>query len=121
MVDGNLFYLNGIKRGDFVFSMDVYYLQMSDKTQILLNQETVISDEVTAKSLELQQLEEQHDLLKTAVEMACEEQNPLDSYITKLNEQIDAKRHNLTELESKWYMFEEMLWHLQFIMIFNVI
>lgn len=76
--------------------------QMSNKTEMFPNQENVISDEETAKSLELQQLEEQHDLLKTAVEMACNEQNPVDSYIAQLSKQIDAKRQNLAELESKW-------------------
>ncbi|KAI3769126.1 hypothetical protein L6452_00226 [Arctium lappa] len=76
--------------------------QTSDKTEVFPNQENVISDEETAKSLELQQLEEQHDLLNAAVEMACNEQNPVDSYIAQLSKQIDAKRQNLAELESKW-------------------
>ncbi|GKA47294.1 coiled-coil domain-containing protein 22 isoform X2, partial [Tanacetum coccineum] len=65
-------------------------------------QENVHSEESTARSLELQQLEEQHDLLKAAVEMASDKQTPLDSYITQLGEQIDAKRHNLAKIESKW-------------------
>ncbi|XP_024968754.1 coiled-coil domain-containing protein 22 isoform X2 [Cynara cardunculus var. scolymus] len=76
--------------------------QTSHKTEMLLNQENVTSDEVTAKSLELQRLEEQHDLLKAAVEMACDEQNSVDSYIVQLTEQVDARRRNLAELESKW-------------------
>ncbi|GJW83092.1 coiled-coil domain-containing protein 22 [Tanacetum coccineum] len=47
-------------------------------------------------------LKKQHDLLKRAVEMASDKQTPLDSYITQLGEQIDAKRHNLAKIESKW-------------------
>lgn len=42
------------------------------------------------------------DLLKEEVEMACDEQKHNDSHITQLNEQIDAKRHKLAKLESKW-------------------
>ncbi|XP_023759563.1 uncharacterized protein LOC111907976 isoform X2 [Lactuca sativa] len=42
-----------------------------------------------------------HDLLKAAVEMACDEQH-IDSHITQLNEQIDARKNNLAKLESKW-------------------
>ncbi|XP_076882561.1 uncharacterized protein LOC143531058 [Bidens hawaiensis] len=74
----------------------------SDKTEVSINEENVCSDEMKTKSLMLQQLEEQHDLLKAAMEMACDEQTPLESYITQLTKQIDAKRHNLAEIESKW-------------------
>nr|GEU94052.1 hypothetical protein [Tanacetum cinerariifolium] len=45
---------------------------------------------------------ERHDLLKVAVEMASDKQMPLDACITRLGEQIDAKRHNLAKIESKW-------------------
>ncbi|XP_076918543.1 uncharacterized protein LOC143579010 [Bidens hawaiensis] len=74
----------------------------SDKTEVPINQENVCSDEMKTKSLVLQQLEEKHDLLKAAMKMACDEQTPLESYITQLTKQIDAKRHNLAEIESKW-------------------
>ncbi|KAI3675753.1 hypothetical protein L1987_85346 [Smallanthus sonchifolius] len=83
--------------------------QTSDKTEISVNQENVFSDEMKAKSLMLQQLEEQHDLLKAAMEMACDEKTPLESYITQLSKQIDAKRHNLAETESKWKAIIEPL------------
>ncbi|XP_076897034.1 uncharacterized protein LOC143550223 [Bidens hawaiensis] len=76
--------------------------QTSDKTEVPINQENMCLDEIKTKSLMLQQLEEQHDLLKAAMEMACDEQTPLESYITQLSKQIDAKRHNLAEIESKW-------------------
>lgn len=36
------------------------------------------------------------------VEMACDKQKHLDSHITQLSDQIDARRHNLAKLESKW-------------------
>ncbi|KAK9057177.1 hypothetical protein SSX86_024544 [Deinandra increscens subsp. villosa] len=78
------------------------FSQTSDKTEFSINQENVFSDDMMEKSLMLQQLEEQHDLLKAATEMAYDEQTPLESYITQLSKQIDAKRHNLAEMESKW-------------------
>ncbi|KAF5781292.1 putative Coiled-coil domain-containing protein [Helianthus annuus] len=77
-------------------------VRTSDKTEILINQENVFTDEMKAKSLMLQQLEEQHDMLKAAMEMACDEHTPLESYITQLSKQIDAKKHNIAEMESKW-------------------
>ncbi|KAK1440196.1 hypothetical protein QVD17_06021 [Tagetes erecta] len=76
--------------------------QLNDKTEISINQESAYLDEMKAKSLMLQQLEEQHDLLKAAMEMACDEETPLESYITQLGNQIDTKRNNLAEMESKW-------------------
>ncbi|KAI3510196.1 hypothetical protein L1887_25727 [Cichorium endivia] len=36
------------------------------------------------------------------VGMACDGQKHLDSHITQLSDQIDARRHNLAKLESKW-------------------
>lgn len=77
---------------------NVYYLRTIDKTENLLKQENVHSGELTARSLEFQQLEEQYDLLKTAMEMASGKQMLLDSYIIQLYEQIDAKRHNLIQI-----------------------
>ncbi|XP_071725718.1 uncharacterized protein [Rutidosis leptorrhynchoides] len=73
--------------------------QMEDGAKII---DIVLSDKASAKSLELQQLEEKHNLLKLAVEMACDEHNPLESYISQLTQQIDAKRHNLAKNELKW-------------------
>ncbi|PWA56131.1 hypothetical protein CTI12_AA422050 [Artemisia annua] len=80
----------------------IFHQDKSSQAKNLLKQENVHSEELPARSLELQQLEEQHDLLKAAVEMASDKQMPLDSYITQLGEQIDAKRHNLAKIESKW-------------------
>ncbi|KAI7755624.1 hypothetical protein M8C21_007160 [Ambrosia artemisiifolia] len=74
----------------------------SSQAKIPINEENVFLDEMKPKSLMLQQLEEQHDLLKAAMEMACDEKTPLESYITQLNKQIDAKRQNIAEVEAKW-------------------
>ena len=76
----------------------VYILQINK----LQSQEKVLLEELNAKSLELARLEEEHELLKAAVEMAFDNQHPIDFYIVQLNEQIDAKRHNLVQLESQW-------------------
>lgn len=101
---------SGVKKTGCLFideCLIVYYLQMRDETK---NKD---------KSLDLQQLEEQHNLLKLSVEMACDEHNPLDLYISQLNEQIDAKRHNLARNKLKWLMLEEILKPFYYIMIFT--
>nr|GEW19753.1 hypothetical protein [Tanacetum cinerariifolium] len=91
-------------KGEVISQEDVEYklehapISHPDKS----SQENVHLEELTARSLELQQPEEQNDLLKAAVEMASDKQMPLDSYITQLDEQIDAKRRNLAKIESKW-------------------
>ncbi|KAI3810194.1 hypothetical protein L1987_19804 [Smallanthus sonchifolius] len=97
------------KFGQSTMSLQGISSQTSDKTEISINQENEFSDEMKAKSLMLQQLEEKHDLLKAAMEMACDENTPLESYITQLGKQIDAKRHNLAETESKWKAIIEPL------------
>ncbi|KAL8205736.1 hypothetical protein R6Q57_009287 [Mikania cordata] len=77
-------------------------MSLQDKSSQMensINQEDAFSE---SKSLMLQQLEEQHDLLKAAIEMVSDEQIPLQTYIIQLSKQIDAKRHNLAEMESKW-------------------
>lgn len=60
-------------------------------------------EEVTAKNSELQHIEEEHELLKAAVDMAFDDQHPVHFYIEQLNAEVDAKRHNLVELELQWY------------------
>ncbi|CAK9145082.1 unnamed protein product [Ilex paraguariensis] len=81
----------------------------SSEIKKLQSQEKVLLEELNAKSLELAWLEEEHELLKAAVEMAFDNQHPIDFYIVQLNEQIDAKRHNLVQLESQWDAFRESL------------
>lgn len=51
---------------------------------------------------ELQHLDEELELLKAAMEMVFDEQHPVEFYIEQLNDQVEAKRHKLKELESKW-------------------
>ncbi|XP_047982336.1 coiled-coil domain-containing protein 22 [Salvia hispanica] len=49
-----------------------------------------------------QHLGEELQLLKAAAEMVCDGQHPVEFYIDQLNEQVEAKRHKLKELESEW-------------------
>ncbi|KAM7495661.1 hypothetical protein LguiB_030270 [Lonicera macranthoides] len=66
----------------------------------LRSNEKLFVEEVSAKLSELQYLEEEHKLLKAAVEMALDDQHPAEFYIMKLNEQVDARRRCLVDLES---------------------
>ncbi|KAK3008706.1 LOW QUALITY PROTEIN: hypothetical protein RJ639_015255 [Escallonia herrerae] len=68
----------------------------------LRSQEKLLLGEVKAKFSELQHLEEEEKLLKAAVEMAFDDQCPVDSYVEQLEQKADAKRQNLGELESQW-------------------
>ncbi|XP_011038861.1 PREDICTED: coiled-coil domain-containing protein 22 isoform X2 [Populus euphratica] len=71
----------------------------------LRNEEKVLTEEVTAKTSELQHLEEELELLKAATEMAFGDQNSIDFCFEQLKEQVDAKRCNITELKSQWDAF----------------
>ncbi|KAJ6751843.1 hypothetical protein OIU85_002277 [Salix viminalis] len=75
----------------------------------LRNQEKVLTEEVTAKTSELQHLEEELELLKAAAEMAFDDQNSFDFCFEQLKEQVDAKRCNITELKSQWDAFRKPL------------
>ncbi|XP_059666746.1 uncharacterized protein LOC132312404 isoform X2 [Cornus florida] len=68
----------------------------------LRSQEKVLKGEVSAKTLESEHLEEEHELLKAAAEMAFDEQHPAEFYVVQFNEQIDARRQKLVELDSQW-------------------
>ena len=76
--------------------------ETSEKEKELRNQEKVLTEEVTAKTSELQHLEEELELLKTAAEMAFDDQNSFDLCFEQLKEKVDAKRCNITELKSQW-------------------
>ncbi|XP_042004833.1 coiled-coil domain-containing protein 22 [Salvia splendens] len=49
-----------------------------------------------------QHLDEELQLLKAAAKIVCDGQHPVEFYIDQLNEQVEAKRHKLKELESEW-------------------
>lgn len=55
-----------------------------------------------ARASELQHLEEELELLKTAVEMAFDDQHPIEFHLEKLNERLDSGNHHLSELKSQW-------------------
>ncbi|KAK9268943.1 hypothetical protein L1049_000709 [Liquidambar formosana] len=54
-------------------------------------------------------IEEEYELLKAAVEMAFDDQHPADFHIEQLNAQVDAKKRNLVELESRRDAFRKTL------------
>lgn len=77
-------------------------LKIKSRIEMLRNQEKLLIEEVTSKNLESQHLEEEYNLLKSAMEMEFDDQHPVDLYIEQLNERIEAGKRNLVELESQW-------------------
>ena len=69
---------------------------------MLRNQEKLLTEEMTSKSLESQHLEEEYNLLKSSIEMVFDDQHPVDFHIEQLNERVESGKHNLVELESRW-------------------
>lgn len=61
-----------------------------------------VKEELSAKSSELQYLEEEFELLKAAAEMIFDDQHNIQFYIEQLNDQTETKRQKLAELESLW-------------------
>ncbi|KAH6768093.1 hypothetical protein C2S51_013429 [Perilla frutescens var. frutescens] len=57
----------------------------------------------------MQHLDEELQLLKAAAEMVFDGQHPVEFYIEQLNDQVEAKRHKLKELESEWIAIERPL------------
>ncbi|KAJ7960969.1 coiled-coil domain-containing protein 22 [Quillaja saponaria] len=68
----------------------------------LRSPEKVLMAEVTAKTSELQHLEQELELLKAATKMAFDNQHTIDFYLELLNGQVDSRRCYLLELESEW-------------------
>ncbi|KAG8636912.1 coiled-coil domain-containing protein 22 isoform X2 [Manihot esculenta] len=82
--------------------------QMRHESETLQNQEKLLVKEVTARTSELQKLQEELEMLKDAAEMAFDDQHPIEFYVEQLNKQ-DSKRCNIVELESKWDAFRKPL------------
>ncbi|CAK7324475.1 unnamed protein product [Dovyalis caffra] len=77
----------------------------------LRNQEKVLLEEVTAKTSELQHLEEELELLKVAAGMAFDDRNSVDLCLEQLKEQVDSKRDSFRKpLEEKKRNLEESLY-----------
>ncbi|KAK9941169.1 hypothetical protein M0R45_017790 [Rubus argutus] len=65
------------------------------------SKEKQLAEEVTAKTSELKHLEEELELLKEAAEMVFDVNHPVEFYLEKLNQQVDAQRQHLGELKSQ--------------------
>ena len=63
----------------------------------------MLKEEFRANTLQVQHLEEEFALLMAAADMAFDESHPMDFSLEQLNERVDAKKHNIGELESQWY------------------
>lgn len=69
---------------------------------VLKQKEKELIHEVTVRTSELEHLERELELMKEAAEMAFNNQHSVDFYLDQLNEQVQAKRNNLSTLESEW-------------------
>lgn len=78
------------------------------KTNNVSDQEKVF-EESTGKDLEIHHLEEELELLKEAVRMVHDTEHSTSFYIEQLNEEIEARRHNLQELENQRDVFRKPL------------
>ncbi|XP_057982640.1 uncharacterized protein LOC131167771 [Malania oleifera] len=76
--------------------------KMRNEIEKLQSREKVLMEEVSAKTLELQDVEEEHDVLKAVAEMVFDDQQPVEFYLDQLNERVDKRKHNLVELETQW-------------------
>ncbi|XP_038996723.1 coiled-coil domain-containing protein 22 homolog [Hibiscus syriacus] len=85
--------------------------EMNSKIQYeaenLLSQEKVLKEELKANTSQLQHLEEELGSWKVAADMAFDESHPMDFFLEQLKKQIDAKKHNILELESQWDAFRK--------------
>eukprot|EP00268_Persea_americana_P001214 TRINITY_DN10366_c0_g2_i7.p1 TRINITY_DN10366_c0_g2~~TRINITY_DN10366_c0_g2_i7.p1 ORF type:complete len:535 (+),score=132.85 TRINITY_DN10366_c0_g2_i7:267-1871(+) len=60
------------------------------------------AEELTEKTLDVRSLEDEQVPLKEAVEKALDDENPGEFYLEEINNQVQARRNNLGEMESEW-------------------
>ncbi|XP_057475079.1 LOW QUALITY PROTEIN: uncharacterized protein LOC130763142 [Actinidia eriantha] len=84
-----------------LFSQRKQSSELRYKIGKLQSQEKVLMEEASAKVLEAQHLEEEHESLKSAVQIAFDDQNSADFYVAQLNERVDARRRRLMHLETE--------------------
>ncbi|XWS11387.1 hypothetical protein CRYUN_Cryun38cG0079500 [Craigia yunnanensis] len=83
------------------------YSKIQYEAENLLSQEKVLKEELIANTLQVQHLEEEFGLWKEAADMAFDESHPNEFFLELLNKRIDAKKHNILELESQWDAFRK--------------
>lgn len=77
-------------------------LQIRLEIEDVNRQNKTQAEELTEKTLDVKSLEDEHVLLKEAVEMALDDENPGEFYLEEINNQVQSRRNNLGELESEW-------------------
>ncbi|KAF5728478.1 coiled-coil domain-containing protein 22 isoform X1 [Tripterygium wilfordii] len=92
-----------------VISLQQQASEIIEETEMLQNQGKDLTEELTAKTSELQHLDEELKLLREAAEMGFDDQYPIDHYFEQLNKQIDAKKQNITEMELQWEAIKKPL------------
>lgn len=77
------------------------YKQKEESCEENLDEEESSTDLAVKKS-ELERLEEEYDLLKTVVEIAFDNDHPIDFYTQQLNSVMESRKDALAKLESHW-------------------
>lgn len=77
-------------------------LQIRLEIEDMNRQNKMLAEELTEKTLDVKCLEDEHVLLKEAVDMAFDDERPGEFYLEEINNQVKARRNNLVELESQW-------------------
>lgn len=77
-------------------------LQIRLEIEDVKRQNKMQAEELTEKTLDVRSLEDEQVPLKEAVEKALDDENPGEFYLEEINNQVQARRNNLGEMESEW-------------------
>ncbi|CAL5202376.1 unnamed protein product [Lathyrus oleraceus] len=73
-----------------------------ERLTVSKQKEKELVDAVTIRTLEVEHLERELELMKAAAETAFDNQQSIDVYLDQLTEQVHAKRDHFSTLESEW-------------------
>lgn len=94
---------------DKLASLQIGSSMVNDEVDNLQNQEKMLMVRKHARRLEVLKLENEHELLKAAADMAVDDQHSVDFYIGELNELVEEKRRNIMTLKSQWTALKQTL------------
>ncbi|KAJ4725326.1 coiled-coil domain-containing protein 22-like [Melia azedarach] len=83
--------------------------EIRDKVANFQNLEQEPREAMTARISEAHDVEEEFELLKAAAEMAFDSSHPTEFHLKQLDDQVEARKSNLVELESQWDAFRNSL------------
>ncbi|CAI0378404.1 unnamed protein product [Linum tenue] len=83
--------------------------KMRNDLEKLQKHEKDLTEEVMANTAATRCIEQEFELLKAAAEMGLDDLHPVEFYIDQLNEQIEASKKNVLELDSQWNNYRQPL------------